>query len=167
MITVIHKQIDGEQFFLDISLSYDDVERSVFKYQREVKNKYNLPIASFEEDYKVGIFIDEDDTVSAFVLLGDYVTCLVDLEGKIISILSSIVFTTADITYIKVKDIGIYTKKIYTEEDSKFKEIFNKTIKAQLDYKYFMEIFIVNDFIDYIKKINQQPRRERRGMLFS
>ena len=66
-----------------------------------------------------------------------------------------------------MKDIGIYTKKIYTEEDSKFKEIFNKTIKAQLDYKYFMEIFIVNDFIDYIKKINQQPRRERRGMLFS
>ena len=155
MITVIHKQIGGEKFFFDISLSYDDVERSVFKYQREVKNKYNLPIASFEEDYKVGICIDEDDTVSAFVLLGDYVTCLVDLEGKIISILSSIVFTTADITYIKVKDIGIYTKKIYTEEDSKFKEIFNKTIKAQLDYKYFMEIFIVNDFIDYIKKINK------------
>ena len=31
MITVIHKQIGGEQFFLDISLSYDDVERSVFK----------------------------------------------------------------------------------------------------------------------------------------
>jgi len=155
MITVIHKQIGGEKFFLDISLSYDDVERSVFKYQREVKNKYNLPIASFEEDYKVGICIDEDDTVSAFVLLGDHVTCLVDLEGKIISILSSIVLTTADITYIKVKDIGIYTEKIYTEEDSKFKEIFNKTIKDKLDYKYFMEIFIVNDFIDYIKKINK------------
>ena len=31
MITVIHKQIGGEKFFLDISLSYDDVERNVFK----------------------------------------------------------------------------------------------------------------------------------------